>query len=178
MGGNFCTPPNLVQGHRTGETSTPPTLGSLWTISCVTLVAPNVQQHQLISSSCKDLPPLPHQLQRPKSRQDPKLRKNNSGGNFRHLTTKPKISPRSCPLTKSPPPRLNALMPLTDYSQTQIGKGTSHATRLVSNICTDVRGLHQSSLKREEGGRGTGGGGGGQANRTHLLCRSPMSLCS
>ena len=37
MRGNFDTPPILVQGHRTRETLTPPTLGSLWTISCMKL---------------------------------------------------------------------------------------------------------------------------------------------
>ena len=35
--GNFHTPPILVQGHQTQQTSTPLTLGSLWTISCAKL---------------------------------------------------------------------------------------------------------------------------------------------
>ena len=102
QGENFDTPPILVQGHLTWETSTPPTLDPLWKVSCVKLWPVKFTLYLLgpLLTNCLKIlyqgsifivPQSGWTIKMHKEQEEPQLAQNISWEKFRHQTEKRKF---------------------------------------------------------------------------------------
>ena len=201
MRGKFDTPPILVQGHQTRESSTPQTLSSLWTISCVKLwKAQTKPTHQKLTKRKGAMPRLALHTERgtgsrkgcdegraaTEDAQGAGSARNCAKklwGKFRPQTEKRSFPPNLSPDVAPPPrrrewdtrPSAHSAAP-APWRPSHAGASTLHRKAIGIRGGADVgRATAASRAKRQVGPgpvrRWGGGGGGGVVSEPHCAHR-------